>query len=364
MGRIRVYLRDAMALSTRPLRAGRRRFLGAAAALAFAPAARAGAEPPIADAHSHIGMFSSRLRSLRAEMEQAGVTLLAWSIVGDTPWTHRTPRGIEQRAEPKPGEQAAHFRRRLAQVRAYLSRDGLAHIEAPADLEAARGGAPRVVIALEGAGLAADGLELLDEAYAGGLRHLQLVHYIRNALGDFQTERPEHGGLTDLGADVIRACNRLGMLVDLAHATGPAIDRALEVSAVPPIWSHSSISATQYSWQQSSSLSRLLYIDYARKIAQRGGAIGLWSLKRTVGSVPSGYADELLRMVDAVGPEHVMFGTDLDGVGAFGTMDKLADLRAVADELLRRGVDAKTLRALCFGNYARCLRAAMQGRQA
>ncbi len=83
-----------------------------------------------------------------------------------------------------------------------------------------------------------------------------------------------------------------------------------------------------------------------------------------MGNSPDGYATELMRMVDAIGPAHVMFGTDLDGVGRFGTMESLGDLRRVADVLRARGVDEKTLRALCFENYARCLGAAMQARKA
>jgi membrane dipeptidase len=42
------------------------------------------------------------------------------------------------------------------------------------------------------------------------VRHLQLTHYRVNALGDVQTEPAVHGGLTTIGADVIRRCNRLG----------------------------------------------------------------------------------------------------------------------------------------------------------
>ena len=310
-------------------------------------------------------MFSRSLagRSLKEEMIASGVLLLSWSIVGDSRWTKRTSFGIEQQSVPAGGEQASYFRERLAAVRKYLWGIDLRYVQGAPDIDAARSGSPRVVIALEGAGAAADGLELLDAAYADGLRHLQLVHYIRNALGDFQTESPEHNGLTPLGADVVRACNRLGILVDLAHATGPVIDRALEVSQVPVIWSHSDITTARYDWRQSSARSRLLYIDYAKKIAGAGGAVGLWNLRASVGSSPAGYADELMRMVDAIGPEHVMFGTDMDGVGPYGTMSRLQDLRDVADVLRQRGVDDKTLRAICFENYARCLKAAMEARQ-
>ena len=130
------------------------------------------------------------------------------------------------------------------------------------------------------------------------------------------------------------------------------------------IWSHSAISTVQYTWQRPSNLSRLLNIDYAKKIAQRGGAVGLWALRSTVGTSPAGYANELMRMIDAVGPEHVMFGTDIEGMGTFAAMEELADLRKVADVLQERGVDDKTLRAICFDNYARCLKGAMHARSA
>lgn len=351
----------------------RRRFLKTAGALALAfgypGVLRAAIDLPIADAHTHIDMFSPWrsffFRSLKTQMEKAGVMLLSWNIVGDGPWIDREPDGIRQRRVPKSGEQASELRKNLDSMRAYLTRFGLGYVQNPADIDAARSGTPHVVIAVEGAGFIADGLELVNQAYGDGLRQLQLVHYVRNALGDIQTEPPEHKGMTALGVAAVQLCNRLGILVDLAHASNPVIDKALEVSAAPLIWSHSAITTTQYTWQQSSSLSRRLHLDYAKKIAQRGGAVGLWSAKSTVGSSPAGYADELMRMVDAIGPEHVMIGTDMDGISKSGiTMQGLGDLRKVADLLRERGVDGKTLRAVCFDNYARCLRAAMQARQA
>jgi membrane dipeptidase len=309
-------------------------------------------------------MYSSKLtsRSLKTEMENAGLTLLAWAISGDGRWIRRETTGIKQRATPGPGEQSAYLLEKLSSMRAYLAKTGLDFVQSAADIDAARSGAPRVVIALEGAGSAEDRMEILDEACARGLRHLQLVHYIRNGLGDFQTERPEHDGLTGLGINVVKSCNRLGILVDLAHCTRANIDAALAASSVPMVWSHSSITTVQYSWQQSSNFSRLLRLDDAKKIAQRGGAIGLWALRSTVGSSPDGYANELLRMVDALGPEHVMFGTDIEGMGTYAVMDELQDLRKVADLLQERGIDDKTLRAICFDNYARCLKDAMLAR--
>lgn len=318
---------------------------------------------PIADSHSHLGLHDTGgyKGALKAEMQAAGVMLLAWTIVGDGRWIVRTNRGIMQRSIPGRGDQSRYVRQKLAEMKKYLAANDLAHVDKPSDIDAARSGKPQVVIAMEGAGFAEDGLELIEQFHGAGLRHLQLVHYVRNGMGDFQTERPEHNGMTPLGVDVIKACNRLGILVDLAHATNAVIDRALEVSSTPVIWSHSEITRTQYTWQQPQS--RLLHIDYAKKIAQRGGAVGLWSLRSSRMTGLPGYADGFMRMIHAVGPEHVMFGTDLDGVGQNGLMNGLGDLRAVVDLLRKRGVDDRTLRAVCFENYARCLRATMEARR-
>ena len=113
----------------------RRRFLKTAGAIALAfghpGVLRAAAGPPIADAHSHIGMFSRSLsgRSLKAEMEASGVTLLAWSIVGDGRWISATNYGIQQRSTPASGEQAGYFREKLNAMRAHLATIGLGHVQ-------------------------------------------------------------------------------------------------------------------------------------------------------------------------------------------------------------------------------------------
>ena len=79
----------------------RRRFLQCASALALGLSAsggvRAAPRIPIADAHSHFGMYSSKLtnRSLKTEMENAGMTLLAWAISADDRWIRRESTCLE-----------------------------------------------------------------------------------------------------------------------------------------------------------------------------------------------------------------------------------------------------------------------------
>jgi membrane dipeptidase len=346
----------------------RRRLVLGGAALASSwaapvwPQTPANPRLPIADAHSHIGMFRPTSRRLKDRMLESGVSLLAWAVVGDTRWTARTRLGIEQRSTPGPGEQALYLGQRLARIRKKLASEGLDCVQVPADIEAARAGSPRVVLTLEGAGMAEDGLDGLDTAWRSGLRHVQLVHYVRNELGDIQTAPPVHGTLTDLGVQVIDRCHQLGILVDLAHCAPPCVNRALEVARKPLIWSHSAISLAPQSWREPSNRSRLLEARQARRIAAGDGAVGLWALQDTVHSSPLGYADEILRMIELLGPAHVMFGTDIEGMGNGAAMHELTDLRDVVDELARRGLDEATLRGVCFENYARCLDQALRGR--
>ena len=187
----------------------------------------------------------------------------------------------------------------------------------------------------------------------------QLVHYIKNPVGDLQTERPTHNGLSEFGKQLIKAMNTTGILVDLAHSTGPSIDQALEISTKPMIWSHSYISKSESTWTSRGHVARALSEAYAKKIAAKGGAVGLWALGPSFGGGLEGYAKELIRMVDIVGPEHVMIGSDEDGLPSGAVVNQLMDLSNVIDMLLKSGLDEKTIRLVAYENYARCLKQAL-----
>ena len=58
------------------------------------------------------------------------------------------------------------------------------------------------------------------------MRCVQLTHYRVNELGDIQIESPVHCGLSDFGADVVRRCNALGIVVDVARGTYDLVKRA------------------------------------------------------------------------------------------------------------------------------------------
>jgi membrane dipeptidase len=289
------------------------------------------------------------------------VTLVAWSFVSDGKWIRMGPMGVDQVSAPRDGEVAAFFKESMAKLHGYLADKQLPYVQTVADVDAALEGQPFIVLAAEAADFLEGKLDMLEPAYGLGLRHLQLVHYMKSAVGDLQTAMPTYQGLSEFGLQVVKTCNRLGILVDLAHCTAEGVDQALDASSVPCIWSHSYIADTPGDWRQSAVISRRLGLAQAKRIAAKGGAVGLWGMTRTVSSLDR-YASELLRMADLIGPEHVMFGTDVDGLGSGALIDDFGDMRKVVEILLKRGVDENVVRRMCIGNYARCLKEAISER--
>ena len=86
-------------------------------------------------------------------------------------------------------------------------------------------------------------LGVLRTLYRLGVRYLTLTHNENTAWADSATDAPAHGGLTDFGREVVAEINRLGMLVDLSHVAETTMRDALDVSAAPVIFSHSSARA-------------------------------------------------------------------------------------------------------------------------
>jgi membrane dipeptidase len=343
--------------------------LGAAMAADLALPARAQERKPyLADMHSHYGMFLPRLfgLDLPKHLRETGTTLLAWSATDDHRWIGLTPLGYRQTRQPEPGALWASFQQRLAGYQAKLAEWNLSKALTAADVDAALAGEPRILLATEGANFLEGQAERVAQAHAWGVRHLQLVHFIQSPLGDHQTANPVHGGLTPLGAQVVNECRRLGMVVDLAHGTADMVDGVLDAAPVVPVWSHSWISRMGGTWQDVGYVARSLAPASARKIASRGGAVGLWTVRvRTDPRYPvhsvSGYADEILHMCDLIGPAHVAFGTDMEGAGPQPILSDYVDLRAVADRLVQRGLSEDQLHGVLIGNYARIVKQAMNG---
>ena len=351
----------------------RRALLQAAAALvAGGPwLARAQQRVPIADMHSHYGLILRRQgeSGFADDMRNHGVALVAWTVASDGPWLRSTSTGIEQASEPRPGALAENFNRHLARMAAYLREHKLKTVLTRADVDACLPGEPGIVIAAEGADFLEGKADNIAPAYERGLRHLQLVHYISTPVGDRQTSAPSHNGLSALGKQIVEACNARGILVDLAHCSAPAVDQALELSAAPMVWSHSWVEGEGGKWDDRNGfLRRRLSLAHARKIAARGGVVGLWgfglsrpdALWQVRQNDQFGYAHELAKLVELIGADHVAIGTDIEGVGTNWSVNTYAHVRAVVEALQAAKLPSSTVEKVAFANYARVLRSALK----
>jgi membrane dipeptidase len=99
------------------------------------------------------------------------------------------------------------------------------------------------LLGMEGGHSIACSLGTLRMMYALGVRYLTLTHRRNVPWADSATDGPVVGGLSAFGREVVRECNRLGMLVDLSHVAPTTMRAALDVSAAPAFFSHSSARA-------------------------------------------------------------------------------------------------------------------------
>ena len=355
--------------------AGRRALLAASPLLCAAPrqahaqvAPGAGravlAAQPGMDLHTHAGRVilapaqpDQPFIPVAAPMREGGMGLIALAIVPDSPATRVVDRYITPYRTPDPGELWAHGQRAFARLHRLVAQEGLAVVTDRAGLERARrpGGTPAVVVSSEGGDFMEGQIERLDWAFREQrLRHLQLTHYRVNELGDIQTVNAVHNGLTPFGEQVVRRCNQLGIVVDVAHATLAMVRRVAEVSGKPIVLSHTALSG------QPRPYSRLITAEHARVVAQTGGVVGIWPL---VGSdpTPRRYAESMARMVDAVGIDHVGIGSDMRGLLGRGALENYDAAPELAQALLETGMDAAGVAKLMGGNQARVLAAVLPG---
>lgn len=336
----------------------RRDFLGAAGALA----AGAIVAPPIArsqqrvarfcDMHAHLGV---RQGSFREAMASGEMLLVAEKVIPDSPVVRLVGNRLASIREAEPGELRRNFESGLRRRRERIRTDRLVEVTSIETLERAlREQTPAIALSSEGADFLEGELAYLENVRAQGLVHLQLVHYYTQSLiGDLSTQEPRHGGLSAFGKDLVRACNRLGILVDVAHCSAAAMEHALETSTRPIVYSHGHISQQMPRPSQAGSHARAIHLPIARRIAAGGGVVGLWPNGLVFGNLDL-YADELMRMVEALGVAHVGIGSDLNGITRT-IMPGYAQFAELEDSLASRGLAREDILAVLGRNYVRVL---------
>lgn len=213
---------------------------------------------------------------------------------------------------------------------------------------------PGAIWTVEGGDFLEGSIERLREAYDDGVRSITLVHYRTNDLADAMTNETVHGSLTSEGDAIVREMNRLGMMIDLSHMAEQGAFRALEVSSLPVMFTHTHISSA-HSYHP-----RFISLELAKAAAEAGGIIGAWPAGIEIGDL-AGFADRIFRLIDMVGIEHVCLGSDMDAnyKPVFDDYRRLPDLVAL---LRRKGMAETELSAFLNENFLRVWRANEIGR--
>ena len=203
-----------------------------------------------------------------------------------------------------------------------------------------------ILPALEGADSLEGRIERLHELHRRGLALLQLVHFRPNGLGHIQTWPYTPGGLTEFGREVVRESNRLGIVLDLAHANPETIRDTLELSRTPVVFSHTGAFAL-------GEHDRHLRDPEIRAIADAGGVIGIWPNASLVPTVAD-LARHVRHVTDLGGETVVGIGSDLRGMSAYSRgFGEEANFEAIAEALAEAGFDEDGVRAILGGNFER-----------
>ena len=308
--------------------------------------------------HAHLGFRQAT--GYREAMASGDMLLVAEKVTPDSPIVRLVGNRLASIREAAPGELRKNFENGLQRRRQRIRSDGIAGVASADTLDrvlAER--TPAIAVSAEGADFLEGDLGYLEHARAQGLVHLQLVHYYTQSLiGDISTQDARHGGLSEHGKDLVRACNRLKILVDVAHCSNTAMEQALEISAKPVVYSHGHISLEPPRPSQAGAVARAIHAPVARRVADKGGVIGLWPNGLIFGNMEL-YADELVRMAGSLGVAHVGVGSDLNGITRT-IMPTYAQFAALEGALERRGMGRNDISAVLGGNYVRVLRESLR----
>jgi len=240
-------------------------------------------------------------------------------------------------------------------------------------------------------------LSLIEFFHKNGVRYITLCHSSDNDICDSSTDRrdPQDKGLSEFGRQVVAECNRLGMIVDISHASDKSVFDILAVTKAPIIASHSSARAVCDN-------PRNLTDDQLRALAKNGGVVQICFLAAYVKTPPviperekalkeleakygniRAIQDETVRakavaereavnqtfpqvranvqdLVDhidhvkkTVGVDYVGIGTDFDGGGGVVGCDDVSGMIHVTEELIRRGYTDREIEKIWGGNFLR-----------
>lgn len=270
--------------------------------------------------------------------------------------------------------------------------DDLALCTSAAEVDAAvAGGRVASLMGMEGGHSIDSSLDVLRGMHRRGVRYLTLTHNENVPWADSATDVPVLGGLSDLGRDIVREMNRLGMFVDLSHVSDDVMRDALSVTTAPVIFSHSSARAVAdhprnvpddvlASLAVNGGVCMVSFVSFFVSQAWADWYFGCLAVVSSRGGDPRDFddvdpvlremhdkapppptvaevADHVDHVREVAGVEHIGLGGDYDGASAFPAgMEDVAGYPLLFEELRRRGYAEDELHLIGSGNVLRAMR--------
>lgn len=254
----------------------------------------------------------------------------------------------------------------MASIAVRLDREGAWRLcRNSADIDkAVADGKFAAIMHMEGCEAIDEGLEALNVFYAAGLRSLGPVWSRHNIFGHgvpfAYPMGPDTGpGLTDAGVRLVKACNSLGILIDLSHITEQGFWDVAKASDQPLIASHSNVHAI-------TPVARNLTDKQLDAIKASNGLVGLNFAvtmlrpdgRDTVDTPLSDMVRHVDHLVDRLGIDGVAIGSDYDGASIPHEIADAAGLQNLVAALESAGYGEAELQKICRDNWLRVLRRA------
>jgi len=218
-----------------------------------------------------------------------------------------------------------------------------------------------VVLHFEGAEAIDPRLHNLEAFYQRGLRSLGITWSRPNAFGwgvplKFPASPDIGPGLTAAGKELVRACNELGIMLDLSHLNARGFWDVAELSTVPLVATHTAAHALV-------PRTRNLTDEQLAAIGDSNGVVGvtfaiydLCSDGRLEGDAPlSAVVRHIDYIAQRIGIEHVAFGSDFDGATIPGEIGDVTGYPRLLNALREHGLDEDALRKLTHENWIRVI---------
>ena len=191
-------------------------------------------------------------------------------------------------------------------------------------------------------------IDNIDRFRSRGVAYMTLCHNGDNDICDSHKGNHEHNGLSEFGKRVVERMNKVGMMVDLSHASEKSFWDALECSSKPIICSHSSSRAL-------CDHTRNLTDEQMRALAQSGGVaqVCMYSgfLKKEEDATVEDALRHIMHMIEVMGVDHVGIGSDFDGGGGIPGLEDASWFISLTGRLIAQGLSDQDLSLIWGRNF-------------